>query len=81
MQGDGVHFGGTGRYRFIGRDGSLGYRTGRVYSLCIMSVFSPGESVTTKMQIERMGLQRFLHGPGYCPYDHQDKFFENWERV
>lgn len=72
----------TNEYRFIGADGSLGYRTGKTYRLSITWHRAPqGEWGSNGLTIERTGLQRLLHGNGYCPYTNQHTFFKNWERV
>jgi hypothetical protein len=68
-----------GRFRFIGRDGSMGYRTGKVYTLQRVHIFRHGESTTTVFYARRTGLQRLLHGEGRTPYENQQAFDNNWE--
>lgn len=63
------------RWRFIGRDGSMGYRTGRKYHLGF--IWSEGQGMT----ICRLGIWGILHGKGYTPYSSQDAFLKNWEQA
>ena len=65
-----------GYYKFRGIDGSLGYRTGKVYRLYISSAYFKGGLIA-----ERKGWSRVLWGPGYCPYDNIDLFFKDWSIV
>lgn len=76
---DGVQY-----WRFIGKDGSLGYRTGTVYRLFVnhyLNKQDDGSFRIGKIVIQRTLLQRLLHGVGICPYDSRKLFDENWERV
>ena len=62
------------KYRFIGRDGSMGYRYGKVYRgslvyrsrglLFVPSLFNP------------LSLPKVV-----IPYGDESKFFDNWEVV
>lgn len=60
----------SGRYMFIGKDGSLGYRTGRVYRLRVSSVFH-----------YPVFIKRTDSPLGACPYSSEAAFWQNWERV
>lgn len=55
-------------YRFIGTDGSLGYRKGQVY---VLVVDRPGE----KYPVQIVG------GGVPCPYSSEAAFRENWEQA
>ena len=54
--------------RFVGADGSLGYRNGLVYDLYVWS--------TTRYPV----VIRRMDG-GYCPYSSEVAFGRNWEIV
>jgi hypothetical protein len=56
------------RYRFIGEDGSLGYRHGRIYRL-VLAV--PGHGWPIEI----------IDGGQFCPYDSEEAFSRNWEPV
>lgn len=60
-----------GLFRFMGKNGSLGYQTGQIYHLSISyrTIF-PGSD-----------QEPYIEAPMACPYDSWEKFFENWERV
>lgn len=70
-----------GRFRFIGHDGSMGYRTGKIYNLQRTALFDEDGSITTRLACGRTGLQRLLHGDGFTPYDSQELFYRNWEEA
>lgn len=55
-------------FRFIGEDGSLGYRKGKIYMLELR-----GRGMT------ELGV--IIDAPVRCPYSSWEAFFENWERV
>lgn len=52
--------------RFIGRDGSLGYRHGQVYDLT-MEEWKP--------------FRPAIISPYLCPYGSWEKFYENWTPI
>lgn len=71
-------------WRFIGKDGSLGYRNGKVYRLYVVHLLSEQSDHSYRIGrvvIYRTLLQRLLHGYGTCPYDKYSLFLENWERA
>lgn len=53
--------------RFIGEDGSLGYRTQRVYTLWVRGL-GTGRAIYIRRQ----------SGFGWCPYATEDAFRRNW---
>lgn len=55
--------------RFVGEDGSMGYRTGQIYRLRIER---PGRS----WPVAVTGLEP--HGP-WCPYGSEDAYVRNWQ--
>lgn len=55
--------------RFIGEDGSMGYRKGQEYELRLVS---PGT-------IGVLAVQRTSDGGGLCPYGSEGAFLRNWE--
>ena len=65
------------KFRFVGRDGSMGYRTGQVYRLNVMW-HNRGQWING-LTINRTGIWGLLHGKGYCPYKNEDAFWQNWE--
>ena len=56
------------RYKFIGKDGSLGYRTGKIYWL-IVNVYFDGY-----VQMSPLNPRR-----NPCPYSNIDLFKANWK--
>jgi hypothetical protein len=60
--------------RFVGEDGSLGYRHGKEYTLKV----SEGVFFYA-LKVERTGLQKFMYGAGACPYKTVDSFKKNWQ--
>lgn len=56
--------------KFIGEDGSLGYKYGKIYKLNINGFYS-----TTTIRILRDDNQ------GVCEYSSFEKFLENWTNV
>lgn len=59
----------TLRARFVGKDGSLGYRTGFVYTLELRHSF------------RRWSIRRLPARDGFCPYGSWNAFLRNWELV
>lgn len=57
--------------RFIGLDGSIGYRYGQTYSL-IVETSPHGPEVVIKMSDS---------GSGRCPYDNALAFLRNWDNI
>lgn len=53
--------------RFIGSDGSLGYRTGQKYALDVRTDWT--------------GTRPSILRPHACPYGSWDAFWRNWELV
>ncbi len=78
----------TGVYRFIGEDGSLGYRTNRIYELEFVDPRGYG-----KLAVQRRLSLLWLAIPGgifigmkmanrgFCPYSTTQAFRDNWEVV
>lgn len=62
---------GRTRMRFVGEDGSLGYRTGRTYYLRITRAPLSSTPVTIRRR----------SGFGLCPYASEEAFRANWQPV
>lgn len=67
----------TMQARFIGQDGSLGYRTGHEYALVvqeygILDRFFFGVSLK---------IHRLYDNGGHCPYKSMKTFLQNWEVI
>jgi hypothetical protein len=56
------------RARFVGTDGSLGYRYGETYTLVVRRDH-PYWSVTIRRE----------DGSGFCPYASEEAFERNWK--
>lgn len=56
------------RARFIGQDGSIGYRTGQLYDLMIVKV-------------NLFSDRPLIIFPQRCPYGSWAAFWRNWEEV
>lgn len=71
------------RKRFIGEDGSLGYKHGRKYWL--REHYSPNYPIVISRFNILGSIAKVLLGSGltlgYCPYSSLEKFNENWENV
>jgi hypothetical protein len=68
----------TDFFRFIGEDGSMGYRAGKIYLLTISDWYHNGVSTLSIIS----SLPRVFKKIGiYCPYSSCETFFKNWERV
>lgn len=63
-------------FRFIGEDGSMGLRNGRIYLIRI------GVEWQDKF-FKTMPTTHFVgrNSNAMCPYESWDSFLENWERV
>lgn len=66
----------TGQFRFLGKDGSLGYRKAKVYTLRIKAL-SNFSAMANGYQIE---IHRY-DGSGFCPYKNIETFFMNWQQI
>lgn len=57
-------------YKFIGKDGSMGYRNNKTYML----------EVREANFMERIaGVKVVIDKPTYCPYNSYLAFYENWQ--
>lgn len=57
-------------YKFVGKDGSMGFRNNKTYSL----------EVREANIMERIaGYKIIVDEPMYCPYDSYLTFYENWK--
>lgn len=59
--------------KFIGKDGSLGYKRGKFYPL-LVSRLGWFERLIRPWTLE---IQR-IDGTGYCPYSTEGTFLKNW---
>ena len=61
--------------RFVGEDGSLGLKYGKIYPVYLYNASYQGRDVVgLKIYIDNIMVRT-------CPYDSMEKFFENWEVV
>ena len=60
------------KYKFIGMDGSLGYRKGQIYNLKIRIPMAHEYNA---------GWIIIIQSPNFCPYRTIEAFLDNWEYV
>lgn len=72
----------NGRYTFIGQD-SLGYVHGKTYYLTFhpwledLRGWSHG---TARFAIKRIHIKNIFFGNGFCPYQTETAFWQNWRK-
>jgi hypothetical protein len=61
---------------FKGEDGSLGYRTGKFYALCVEENPSRLQQILNRWPRD---WEMIIIKPTFCPYSSRAKFEANWE--
>jgi hypothetical protein len=62
------------RYRFMGEDGSMGFKTGLVYRLTMKGMPLPDKRINNARLI-------VTDGHRWCPYSSMETFNKNWSAV
>lgn len=62
------------KYRFIGKDGSMGYRHGKEYRGSL--IYKPDGPLFIPSLFNPISLPKVV-----IPYSSESKFFDNWEIV
>lgn len=67
--------------KFIGENGSLGYKRGKEYYLSLSSYRYGLFGYREGIQIELFYYKEMLNGVGICPYSSLESFLSNWTNI